>query len=172
MRGERPLQLALVVAVVVGMAVLATREPSTPGLLIERRDPPPGVDDVRVYVTGAVRAPGVVTVEPGARIGDAVERAGGLAADADPAAVNLARRVADEDQVVVPRFGEATALLDINTASSAELEQLPGIGPVYAQRVVEARTHGGAFATTDELLDRDVLPARVYEQIRDLIDAR
>ncbi len=103
---------------------------------------------------------------------DAIELAGGLAPDADAAAVNLSRRLVDQDHIVVPRLGEGTAPLDVNRATAAELEELPGIGPVGAVVVVEARESGGPFATTDDLVERGVISAYVYEGIRDLIVAR
>ena len=109
---------------------------------------------------------------PGDRVIDAIELAGGLAPDADAAALNLARRLVDQDHIVVPRHGERAPLLNVNRASVAELEALPGIGPVYAAAVVEARESGGSFTTTDDLVDRNVIPAHVYERIRDLIVAR
>jgi len=159
-------------ATVVGLLVLAARAPSGPGLLIEAREPPPGVDEIRVHVGGEVLRPGVVTMAPGERVIEAVERAGGFTSAADGDALNLARRVLDGEQIVVPRRGEGVTLLDVNSASASELEALPGIGAVYASRLVEARATGGAFASTDALVERDVLPPRVYEAVRDLITAR
>ena len=112
----------------------------------------------------------MIDAERGDRVVDAIERAGGFAREADQSAVNLARRVQDEDQIHVPRAGEANALLDLNRASAKELEELPGIGPVYAGRIVEARS-AVPFSSSDELIEREVIPARTYEQIRDLVMA-
>ena len=166
------LNLLLVLAIVAAVALLALRANGGNGIEVEIRDPRPGIDEIRVDVAGAVLRPAVVTVAPGDRVIDAIELAGGLAPDADAAALNLARRLVDQDHIVVPRHGERAALLNVNRASVAELEALPGIGPVYAAAVVEARESGGAFTTTDDLVDRDVIPAHVYERIRDLIVAR
>ena len=149
--------------------LLAQRSPSR-GVEIVRGTPPPGVDQVLVNISGAVREPGLVEAEPGDRVVDVIERAGGLGDDADPAAVNLARRVRDEDHIHVPRIGEASALVDLNAASAEELEALPGIGPVYAGRIIEARALL-PFRSSDELLDRELIPARTYEGIRDLVSA-
>ena len=159
-------------AIALAVIVLALRSPGGRGIEIEARDPAPGIDEIRVHVDGAVLRPGVVTVAPGDRAIDAIALAGGLASDADTLAVNLARRVVDEDRVIVPRIGERPPLLDVNTATASELEALPGIGPVRAAAVVAARDEGGAFATTDDLVERGVIPEHIYEGIRDQIAAR
>jgi len=105
-----------------------------------------------VHVTGAVSNPGVVSLEAGARVADAIEAAGGLAEGADESAVNLARPVRDGEQVYVPLLGEeGTGKVNLNRASSAELEGLPGIGPVLADRIVSDRDRNGPFATLDDL---------------------
>ena len=111
----------------------------------------------------------MVTAAPGDRVADAIAQAGGIAPDADLTAVNLARRLADEDQIVVPLIGEREPLIDINSASASELETLPGIGPVYAAAIVAERERGGPFLTTDDLVLRGALPQHVYVKVRDLI---
>jgi len=126
---------------------------------------PPG--DIVVHVVGAVRKPGVYTFTQGARVVDAVRAAGGFTSAADQQAINLARPLVDGEQIVVPRHGEAPASgapataagggvssggkVNINSASAGELEQLPGIGPVLAQRIVEYRTQHGPFRTVKDL---------------------
>jgi competence protein ComEA len=119
-----------------------------------------------------VRRPGVITVAPGARVADAIEAAGGALPGAEVEALNLALRLRDQDRVRVPAAGEATALLDVNRASAAELEALPGIGPVYAARVLASRDTEGAYPSVEALLERGVLPAHVFEQVRTLLAAR
>ncbi len=166
------LRIALGVAVIVAFAILVLRDGSGRGIEIERRDPLPGVDEIRVEVGGAVAQPGVFTVRPGDRVIDAIALAGGLAADADTAPINLSRRLHDEDRVLVPRSGELPPLLDVNTASAAQLDELPGIGAVYSAAIVSARLLDGPFATTDDLVERGVIPEHVYEAIRDRIAAR
>jgi competence protein ComEA len=109
-----------------------------------------------------------------ARVTDAVERAGGLRPDADPAAVNLAERISDGEEIRVPRNGEATAPrrrskrktdrtravspapiepIDLNAADANQLASIPGIGPTLASRIVEFRRVNGPFASLDELAD-------------------
>ena len=180
------LRIALGAAAALALAILVLRAGADPGIEVLRLDPPPGVDEIRVEVTGAVARPGVLTVRPGDRVADAIALAGGLDPDADPSALNLALRLRDEDRVIVPRLGERSPrlgersprlgerspLLDINTATAGELDELPGIGPVYSTAIVDAREHGGPFATTDALIERDVIPEHVYERIRQLITAR
>jgi competence protein ComEA len=138
-----------------------------------------------VYVVGAVRRPGLYNLAEGARVGDAVMRAGGLTAKADRAGVNLAAPVADGQQVVVPARipaavaaaegapalgGEASAgPVQLSVATVEQLDELPGIGPVTAQKIVDYRTAHGAFRSVDELDDvPGIGPARV-EQLRGLV---
>ena len=162
---------ALAFAAVVALTVL-TQRGQPEGLSVERREAPGGLDEVRVEVAGAVARPGVVTVAPGSRVGDAVALAGGATAEADTAALNLARRVTDEEQLIVPRIGERrTALIDLNRATVPQLEALPGIGRVTAEAIVAARERQ-PFASSDDLVTRGLTSARVYEQLRDLVTAR
>ncbi len=160
------LNLMLLATIVVALAVLVARCEGTTGIEVELRDPRPGIDEIRVDVAGAVLIPGVVVAAPGDRVIDAIEAAGGFTEDADRAAINLARRVVDQDHIVVPRIGEGTALLDINSATAEQLEALPGIGPVRSQQIVDAREADGPFETTDALLTRDVIPEFVYEGLQ------
>ncbi|MEE8337218.1 MAG: helix-hairpin-helix domain-containing protein, partial [Dehalococcoidia bacterium] len=157
------LNLVLLAAIVVAVVVLAARCGGATGIAVIVRDPRPGIDEIRVDVAGAVLLPGVVIAQPGERVIDAIERAGGFAEDADRAALNLARRVVDQDRIRVPRLGEAEALLDINSATAQQLEALPGIGPVRSKQIVAAREAEGRFETTDGLLTRGVISEFVYE---------
>ncbi len=153
-----------------------------------RLDNAPAVE-IQVYVAGAVAQPGVYYLRDGDRWIDALEAAGGPAADADLESVNLARRLRDEDQVLVPRLSETAAMpagaapvgvlgavqapqgerIDINTAPAALLETLPGIGPARAGRIVESRQRDGPFVRPEELVERGLVPQSVFEQILELI---
>jgi competence protein ComEA len=148
---------------------------------------PPTTAVIFVHVTGAVRAPGVYELPPGQRVADAIDAAGGALANADPNALNLAAPLADGDRIAVPARGEestpaghshaasateaagAAGPVDLNTATAAELETLPGIGPATAAAIVEHREHIGPFATVDDL---DAVPGigkAKLEAIRDLV---
>jgi competence protein ComEA len=117
-----------------------------------------------VDVAGAVRRPGLYRLRSGSRIDDAITAAGGPKPKAQLGAVNLAAPLADGEQVVVPGSGAAgvaaatpsagsspTAPLDLNTASLEQLESLPGIGPVTAQKILDYRQQHGTFHSVDEL---------------------
>ncbi len=164
------LHALLVVAALVAFAILVARTGEAPGIEVERRSPAVGLDEVRVDVRGAVAHPGVVVTEPGDRVADVIEHAGGARSDADLDRLNLARRVVDGERIDVPAHGEAatSALIDLNTASEADLQELPGIGPARARAIVAARAEA-AFVSSDDLVDRGVLPESVYEAIRDLV---
>jgi len=127
---------------------------------------PSAAPDVTVYVCGAVRSPGVVRLPAGARVCDAIELAGGATAAAELAAVNLAAKVVDGQQIVVPERGAAPAvatgdasapasggLVNINTASIAELEELQGVGPATAAAIVDYRTEHGPFTAIEGIMD-------------------
>jgi competence protein ComEA len=132
-----------------------------------------------VYVSGAVRRPGLYRLAQGTRIADALALAGGARPKADLVAVNLAAPLADGEQVVVPLRGaavaaggaapSATSPLDLNSASLEQLDTLPGIGPATAQKILDYRQAHGAFHSLAEL---DAVPgigqARI-EQLKGLV---
>ncbi len=163
------------VPLLVGIGFLLNERLSGPEPLeINMGDVPLG--DIRVYVAGAVQNPGVYPLHDSDRWIDALQAAGGPAADADLTAVNLARRAQDEDQIVVPRQGQVAVaassqgpLVNINTADQAGLESLPGIGEVRAAKIIQSRATDGPFAAIDDLLSRDLIPKSVYEDIAPVI---
>jgi competence protein ComEA len=171
--------LAGAAALSAGIA-LAVRPVDSPGvrILIPTSTPIP---QLTIFVSGSVAAPGVYTLPPGSRVGDAVEAAGGVLDDADNASLNLARRVRDEEQVHVPKVGEfppitlvatiATGRIDINSASSEELQRLPGVGPVLASRIIEFREQNGPFLSVDELLLVQGIGPTTYQNLKELITA-
>lgn len=117
-----------------------------------------------VHVSGAVANPGLVELSPGSRVADALAAAGGSTAEADLGSLNLAARVVDGDQIVVPgvagaggplvsRSAAADGRVRVNFATADELETLPGVGPVLAQRILEHRSVHGPFSEVEELLD-------------------
>jgi competence protein ComEA len=122
-----------------------------------------------VHVAGAVRQPGVYRLHDGDRVKDAVERAGGARAGADVNAINLAAKVADGQQVVVPRRGAAAPVVgdpgagegavgtatqspvSLNSATAAQLDTLDGVGPATAQKILDWRREHGGFRSIDDL---------------------
>lgn len=136
---------------------------------------------VVVSVVGLVARPGLVTLPSGSRVAAAVEGVGGLLPEADPASVNLAALVTDGQQITVglpaqagvgtPADGGAPAsgLVDLNTAGVAELDGLPGIGPVLAQRIVDHRTREGPFTNVDQLDDVPGIGAATAAELSALV---
>ncbi|MFB7799939.1 ComEA family DNA-binding protein [Isoptericola sp. NPDC056134] len=163
-----------------GGGVPATPETPAPGTVV-------------VHVVGEVREPGLVTVPSGARVADAVAAAGGTTRRADAAALNLARAVVDGEQIRVPRPGEQVAsaggapdgagedgtgggsdasaggAVNLNSAGAADLEELPGIGPALAERIVAWRDENGPFTSVDELDEVSGIGPSVLGQVRDLV---
>lgn len=135
-------------------------------------------DTVIVDVIGSVRRPGVVRLPAGARVIDAVAAAGGLLPHRAPI-VNMARAVVDGEQIVIgagaaqPRDAvgpSATAgRIDINTSSAAQLDALPGIGPVLAERIVEYRREHGRFAHVRDLLDVPGIGDAKFAELADAV---
>ncbi|GBC92222.1 ComE operon protein 1 [bacterium HR15] len=161
---------------------------ATPVQEIDLSDSGAGASVV-VHVAGQVRKPGVYTLPSGSRLRDALQQAGGAKPEADLDGVNLAEPLSDGQKIYVPHKAEtrvATAFnepraplksparfpLDINRATAEELEQLPGIGPVLAARIVEYRRAHGRFQSVDELLEvRGIGPKRL-EQLRPYVIVR
>jgi len=157
---ERPqwIAAALVLAAAAAAGLwYAGRAPAAPPVVV---DPAYGEGRViTVHVAGAVRSPGVVQVAADCRVGDALAAAGGVLPEADLARVNLAAPLADGQQVLVPAIsaeGDAVAgdgRVHLNVAGAEELESLPGVGPVLAERIVAYREEHGPFTAVEDLLE-------------------
>ncbi|MCA1783168.1 MAG: ComEA family DNA-binding protein [Intrasporangiaceae bacterium] len=144
-----------------------------------------------VHVAGQVGRPGIVRLESGDRVVDAVEAAGGATAEADLAAVNLARPLVDGEQVYVPLPGElppapaspsgsggqggaggsggGDGVIDLNSADASALDSLPGVGPVLAERIIAWRSEHGRFTSVDELGEVSGIGDKLLSQMRDRV---
>jgi competence protein ComEA len=175
----RPVALAAPAAVHTQDAPAATPTPrATPAGLV-------------VHVLGAVRRPGLVRLPAGARVQDAIDQAGGLVRDADPDQLNLAQPLADGEQVLIgtkehaagevrtgsaggdPAAGPGRSaagsgsggVVDLNRASAAQLEELPGVGPVTAEKILAWRQQHGRFSRPEELQEVDGIGPKTYAQL-------
>ena len=186
--------VAVVVVLVAGFLAWRARprveavEPSAggPGTTSVVSAPGPvgsAVGEVVVAVGGKVRRPGLVRLAPGARVADALTAAGGAEPGVDVAALNLARRVTDGELIMVggppppaagaapgaAPSGAAGSLVNLNTATLGDLDGLPGVGPVLAQRILDARAAQGGFRAVGDLRKVDGIGDARYEQLKDLV---
>ena len=188
--------LALVVAAVL---LLTRGNDTAPVVIVapeQTQTPQPTTVDIRVQVSGAVLAPGVYAMTEGDRVMDAIAAAGGVKPGADLDAVNLAQRVQDEARYHIPLRGQtasapppagtpgndagsgkaripqgepAPAPVDLNDASSQELQELPGIGPALAARIIAHREANGPFASVDAIQDVPGIGPKTLESIRSMV---
>jgi len=191
--------LALVAAVFVGkwMAGTSSAGVEMPASAPAVAAPPASVADatssveasIVVHVVGAVRHPGVYRLPPGSRSENALLAAGGALGSAQLAAVNLAAPLADGEQVVVPMKGEVAPAaaptpagasggaqapapgqkVDLNTASEAELDTLPGVGPATATRIIEDRRTNGPFRAPEDLMRVPGIGPKKFDALKDLV---
>ena len=172
---------ALALLVVAGrtLAGAGAAAEQPPAALVAER--PSAASKLVVHVAGAVHRPGLYRLAEGKRVADAVARAGGATAPADTAAINLAAPLADGIQVLIPSrvAGAAGAAagsdgapgrrVSLSSATFADLDALPGIGPVTAQKILDYRAQHGGFSSVDDLdAISGIGPARI-EQLRDLV---
>lgn len=173
--------------------------PPSPGGESAPAAPPGGettATSIRVHVAGKVATPSVVSVPSGARVVDAITAAGGTAKGADLASVNLARPAVDGEQIVVLAHGEqappqapvsapgkptvgssspaaqspaGAAKVNLNTADLAQLETLPGVGPVLAERIIQWRTDNGKFTSVEDLDEVSGVGEKTFERLAPLV---
>lgn len=143
------------------------------------------LSEVKVDVSGAVMDPGVYTLSSNARVEDAIKAAGGVAGSADPVylskTINLAQKVSDGMKVFIPEAGQfntsaagsslatsgvaGQSVINVNTASLAELDKLSGVGPVGAQKIIDGRPYG----SIEELFTKKAVNRSVYDKIKGLV---
>jgi competence protein ComEA len=137
-----------------------------------------------VAVAGKVRRPGLVRLPAGARVADALAAAGGVLPGTDVVLLNLARKVTDGELILVgvtpppgvdgasaagPAAGAAGGKVNLNTATLTQLDTLPGVGPVLAQRILDHREQHGGFRSVGDLRQVDVIGDARFEQLKDLV---
>jgi competence protein ComEA len=139
-----------------------------------------------VQIAGAVPRPGVYALAQGSRVQDAISAAGGFLAEADKTGINLARALEDGEQLEIPytegaspvlgtplpastESASSAELININTASLAELDSLPGIGPTTAQKIIDYREQSGPFLAKEDIINVSGIGPGTYERIKDLI---
>lgn len=134
--------------------------------------------NITVHVAGWVQRPGLVELSEGSRVADAVAAAGGLLPGARAESINLAAEVSDGEQILVPGpdqraatggSAEGDGRLRLNRATASELEALPGVGPVLAERIVSFRDENGPFETIEDLLEVPGIGEAKLASFRDLL---
>ena len=180
--------LNLVSGILFGLFVAAviwvvSRNPSGEAVTLR---PVPTEKPIVVHITGAVPRPGVYALPEGARVQDVISAAGGFLAEADKEFINLARVLEDGEMLEIPyaagyspviptpvqnviTSGPDTDLININTASSLELESLPGIGPTTAGKIIAYREENGPFFSIEDIINVSGIGPGTYERIKDLI---
>ena len=181
---NRWLAVAVVGIVVVGLAVV------TVGVAFQRQAPLEVVGDapvtpaevvagpetVIVHVSGAVNAPGIVELPLSSRVIDAIEAAGGSSLDAEVGHINLARIVTDGEHIVVPVEGQhlgtpngtdAPGPISLSRSTVSQLQELPGVGPALAQRIIDWRDEHGPFQAIDDVLAVSGIGPATVEKFRD-----
>ena len=137
-----------------------------------------------IHITGAVPRPGVYALPKGARVQDGISAAGGFLAEADKTNINLAQALEDGEKLDIPYIeggspviatplpevvATTTDLININTATAAELDTLPGIGPTTAQKIIDYRTQNGSFVNKEDIINVSGIGPASYARIKDLI---
>lgn len=162
-------------------------------VFLDRRSPseiviqPGTVPGIVVDISGGVATPGVYELPGSSRLQQAIDEAGGLTADADVSSLNLAGRLGDGEKVVIPtgnvairapstgatpesdRSASADELINLNSADAVELDSLPGVGPVIAERIVAYRAANGPFASVDQLAEIEGISDAMVEEFRPLV---
>ena len=150
----------------------------------------PEPKEIFVHLSGAVNKPGVLKLSEGTRVYEAVEMAGGLEVDADSSGINLARTLQDEERIHIPREGEVqtspvlytnnpmqsmvggtgqSGLININSADSAALQTLTGIGPSTAEKIMDYRQSSGPFRSIEQIKEVSGIGEKTYQKFKDKI---
>lgn len=177
-----------VIIILIGVLIFSfnrpkEREDKSPSIVIEDTNR----TKIAVHIGGAVKRPGLYYIDSNCRVADMIQTAGGPTADADLDAINLASRVTDGAKIIVPskmksvnvtstndsnqssNASKSDGKININTASAKELEELPGIGKVLAERIVSFRETNGPFKSIEDIKKVSGIGEKKFEAIKDLI---
>jgi competence protein ComEA len=132
---------------------------------------------IYVHVAGSVKAPGIYQLDSGTRVYDAVLAAGGFTSKANQASVNMARALTDGEQLVISSGASSavyegvmtSSLISLNQASSSQLEDLPGVGPALAGRIIDWRETNGGFKAKEDLLNVAGIGDKLFASVKDLV---
>lgn len=190
-RHRAVLSAAILSAVAVSVVAVLVRRPEPPRIVLQQATQqtatrpaasPQVASLLVVHLSGEVIAPGVYRLPVGARVDDALKAAGGPTGEGDIHRLNLAARLADGQQIVVPKridpilaslvpiASPTVGRVNLNLAGVAELDRLPGVGPVTAQRIVAYREQHGPFSTVEQLREAKLVSAATFEKIKDLVE--
>jgi len=183
--------LVFIVAIAGIFYLVMNRKPAMviekPGTIIfsadddENKQTPAADEKIKVYVTGAVKNPGVYEISKDMRVDDAIRLAGGPSDEADMMRINLAGFLTDGMQITVPAAGEeiysgdsaagitSDGKVNINTASESQLTTLPGIGAVIAGNIIKYREDNGPFKSTEEIKNVNRIGEATFNNIKDMI---
>lgn len=173
----RPVLVASVACLAIAVGVfLGGSERTAPSLPAQSQEAAPISARIEVHVAGWVMSPGVVELAEGSLVVEAIEAAGGLKQGAQSDGINLAAPVHDGEQVLVPgpessgvEGNPGDELIAVNQADATQLEKLPGVGPVLAERIVSYRDENGPFREVEDLLDVPGIGEAKLGALRDLI---
>ena len=152
----------------------------------EEIEPPVKRKEIKIFISGEVNKPNVVTLDSDSRLLDAMDKVGGLKETADLNTINLAMKVEDGGHYIVPKKGESESQIlndkdkpsdnkllnnkiNINTSTQEDLDTLPGIGEITAQKIIKYRDENGLFKSIEEIRNVNGIGEKKYEEIRELI---
>ena len=182
--------ISLIIGGVTGYFTPRPQKPSAPVVIstispTSLPAPTPTPSPIRIYVSGAVQQAAVYELPPESIVQDALNAAGGATSDADIESINLALELQDQQQIHVPRQGEASPppsvsggtsesgatqeMININTATAGELGKLPRVGPVTAQHIIDHRATNGSFKTIDDIQDVSGIGPATFEGFQEMI---
>jgi len=175
--------ISLIAVVAFGTYVFSSGSSSTKTVSFEKSDSQSETTaeiqspKIYVHVAGSVKSPGIYQLDSGSRVYDAVLAAGGFTAKANQASVNMARALTDGEQLLISsgvsssvfEGGVTSSLMSLNQASSSQLEDLPGVGPALAGRIIDWREANGGFKAKEDLLNVAGIGDKLFASVKDLV---